>query len=239
MSTYMPKTKQTLITCFLLLLLTLSITNVAAAKPTPTPSPSPSPTPTPKIPLLGSATVDGKTTEWHTAAGSSDFFDYLYNGYDHNGKHQIAGMAYIRYEPSTMTVYVLVLASNGYVGLAGSSVNWIAISQTFGEIKNKVVTAGSDNNGVAPDFAYVGYNKASGTIEGFEASFKLAPATYYIALHLQVQDASGHGSATAGTYLKTVPVTFELPDIALAPTLVAALTGFAAFGVFKLIKRKQ
>jgi hypothetical protein len=235
----MPKTKQTIITCFLLLLLALSITSVAAAKPTPTPAPSPSPTPSPKIPLLGSAIVDGKTTEWNTDSGSSDFFANLYTGYDQNGKGQVAGIAFIRYQPSTMTVYVLVLASNGYVGLAGSSVNWIAISQTFGEVKNKVVTAGSNNDGVPPDFAYVGEDKAAGTIEGFEASFKLDPGTYYIAIHLQVQDASGHGSATAGTYLKTVPVIFELPDIPLAPTLVAALTAFAAFGVFKLTKRKS
>jgi hypothetical protein len=217
----------------LLLICAMALPNVAADRP---PSPTASSTPAPKVPPIATANVDGIASEWNLAY---DFFYPLYDGWDNNNKGTILANSYIRYDASSQTVYVLVLAET--VGLSGNDVNWISISNYpsgVGDTSNKVVTAATDDDGITPDFHYVGLSSDGVTIQGYEASFKLAPGTYYITIHMQIQGNGGQG-ATAGTPIKTVPVTFELPEGIFAPSLAAMFAAFVAMGTLGLLKRKN
>jgi hypothetical protein len=92
------------ITISVLLILAAAVPFATADKPAP-------PEVDPIIAEIGSANVDGDTTfDWDT---DTDFFAPLYIGWNQNGKDEVAGNAYIQYEPGTKTVYVFVDVADG------------------------------------------------------------------------------------------------------------------------------
>ena len=111
--------------------------------------------------------------------------------------------AYLRYDCSKHTLYVLVLAQPGVVALAqGFETDaWGAI----GSVSNKVYTGNSGNPPTPPQFAWVGLSADHLTAQGYEASFIIAsgtpitPAFYTLILHVEVFDSGGpQTAATAG-----------------------------------------
>ncbi len=125
------------LSALLLIILAASSTFVSAAPP---------------VPSSGTATVDGTPSEWDL---TNDFFAGMYNGWD--ASKNLEAKAYIRYDVATHTLYVLVLAQPGYVGLVSHGDAWVAISTADDEkTNNKVVLGSSCDKGMPPDFAWVG-----------------------------------------------------------------------------------
>jgi hypothetical protein len=209
----------------IMIIIAMSSTLVSAASPNPS---------------IGTAKVDGNSSEWNL---SSDLFAGLYNGWD--ASKNLEANVYLRYNTSTNTLYVLVLAQPGYTGLVSSGDSWVAISSSDnGMVNNKVVDASSGNNGVPPDFAYVGqgYDGNSGHCQGYEASFIIAPGNWWIAVHLEVNDPAGQGQ-TAGTDGKTIPLIlppdFVAPETPFATTLIAIIAAAAVFAVYRRSQHKK
>lgn len=139
--------------------------------------------------LYSAATVDGNIGEWNLA---QDFFANMYRA--GNPTKELEAKAYARYDCVEEVMYILVLTQPG-VPLLVDGDAWIAI----GAQNNKVVNDNAGDDGVAPDFAFVGvnYDGDPNHAQGYEASFPLAPGTYELIIHANVFD-SGAGQ-TAGT----------------------------------------
>ena len=150
----------------------------------------------------GQAVVDGDYAEWDVPdsftawSSSEDFLAYMYRA--HNSDKPKESALFMRYDLPTQTAYVLVLAKPGVPGIKSAADAWVSISNTSGSNSNKVVTGSSGDDGVPPDFAWVGvsYDGDPNHVRGFEASFSLDPTTSkYLGAHLQVYDG---GSQTSG-----------------------------------------
>ena len=149
----------------------------------------------------GQAVVDGDYAEWDVPdsftawSGSEDFVAYMYRAYNANPPKPQESALFVRYDLPTQTAYVLVLAKPGVPGIKSAPDAWVSISSTFGNINNKVVTGSSGDDGVPPDFAWVGvgYDDDPNHVRGFEASFSLAPTTSkYLGDHFLVYHGGGH-----------------------------------------------
>ncbi|MDZ4806007.1 MAG: hypothetical protein SGI90_14200 [Candidatus Eisenbacteria bacterium] len=141
--------------------------------------------------LFSSAVVDGDSSEWNLA---QDFFANMHRA----GKADkpLESKLYLRYDCLTQTMYVLVLAVPGVPVLVDGDA-WVAINAQ----NNKVVNDSSGDDGIAPDFAFigVGYDADPNHAQGYEASFSIAPGTYNLIVHVNVFDAGlGQTSATIG-----------------------------------------
>lgn len=130
----------------------------------------------------GTANVDGNAGEWDLNA---DFFASLHAG--SNVAFPARADSYARYDCSTSTLYVLVLARTGetiktdepgdhYVRIDGAG---------------KLVSDLSGDDGAAPDFRFVGQSGA--TAAGWEASGILPPGTYDIRIFTKVNDDDTDG----------------------------------------------
>jgi hypothetical protein len=106
-----------------------------------------------------------------------------------------------------MTMYALVLCEPGVVGYifydstsVDTSNAWIKI---VGETGN-VVDEYDGNDGIPPDFAYVGqgYDGDPLHIQGYEASFPIEPATYNIIAHIEVWYADSLATSATGGFLR-------------------------------------
>ena len=161
----------------------------------------------------GQAVVDGDYAEWDVPdsftawSSSEDFVAYMYRAYNANPPMPQESALFVRYDLPTQTAYVLVLAKPGVPGIKSAPDAWVSISSTAGNINNKVVTGSSGDNGVPPDFAWVGvgYDNDPNHVRGFEASFSLAPTTSkYLGAHLLVYDDGA--PQTSGLDGKTVHI---------------------------------
>ena len=143
------------------------------------------------------AVVDGDPAEWNL---TNDFVAEMYRAWD--ASKPVEAKLYMRYDVATSTAYVLVLATDGGARprLAGAA--WVA----EGSVSNKVVTDGSGNDGILPDFSWVGigYDGDPGHVRGYEAAFALTPGGHRIAAHLQVFDAGA--PQTGGTNNKLIDI---------------------------------
>jgi hypothetical protein len=183
----------------------------------------------PPIPAFGTAVVDGQYAEWDLTA---DFFANMYMGGKIN--KPIESKLYLRYDCQPMTMYALVLCEPGVVGYifydstsVDTSNAWIKI---VGETGN-VVDEYDGNDGIPPDFAYVGqgYDGDPLHIQGYEASFPIEPATYNIIAHIEVWYADSLATSATGGFPHTGP---EL-QIECTPTGVEPTT----FGAIKALYR--
>jgi hypothetical protein len=176
----------------------------------------------PPNPSIGTAVVDGNPSEWNLTA---DFFADMYRAGD-DGK-VVESKLYLRYNPPTQTLYVLVLTEAGVPGLKLADDAWVAIDG----ISNKVVNGNSGNDGTPPDFAWV--NPSNGNVDGFEASFSLAIGEYELIVHIQVYD---DGEAQTSKTVRPFIDLFVIPETIIATTLIATL---GAGGVFYLYKKRK
>ncbi|MCW4030324.1 MAG: hypothetical protein NWE92_11840 [Candidatus Bathyarchaeota archaeon] len=171
----------------------------------------------PPEPTYATANVDGNTSEWNL---TNDFFADMHRA----GKadKDVLGSAYLRYDTSTSTLYVLVLNNAGIIGIDSADDAFVKIDGS------KMVDADYGDDGNAPDFAWV---TSGGDIIGYEASFSLAPGEYTILIHLNVDDGVQTQAQTSST-LKTGTPLFVVPEYALG-ALAAMGASAAAFVVFK------
>ena len=142
--------------------------------------------------LFASATVDGDPSEWNLP---QDFFANMYRA----GKADkpLESKVYLRYDCLTSTMYVLVLSQPGIPCEIIAGTAWVALNSQ----NNKVVLDSSGDNGIPPDFAFVGpgFDGNAAHALGYEASFQLAPGNYNLIVHVDVFDAGGtQTSATIG-----------------------------------------
>lgn len=154
---------------------------------------------TPPQPSYGVAVVDGNPGEWNL---NVDFFANMYRAGD--PEKPLESKLYLRYDCLTYTVYALVLVESGVAGTIDTTATtaWIAID----DHNHKAVNEVSGNDGVPPDFAWVGqgYDGDPLHVMGYEASFPLEPGMYLIIAHLWVTDGGAQTSATIG-FPKTGP----------------------------------
>jgi len=180
---------------------------------------------------IGSADVDGNIGEWDL---TEDYFaDMTRGGNDPSIQHPVESKFYLRYDVDNVgngVLYILVLTQPGVIGLLIEDDAWVAI----GGLDNKVVYGNSGNDADQPNFAWVGqgYDGDSNHVQGYEASFSLAQGEYTIHVHLQVQD---DGEAQTSRTLKAGLDLFVVPEYALP--LIGIISCFAAFGVYKKLKR--
>jgi hypothetical protein len=147
----------------------------------------------PPAPTYGTANVDGNSGEWNLV---NDFFTLMYRA--GNPSKPVESRAYLRYDCTTQTMYVLVLmepTSVGYID-PNAQTAWVAINAQ----NNKVVTENSGDDGIPPDFQWIGqgYDGDPQHVRGYEASFPLAPGSYTIITHVDVYDAGAQTSASPG-----------------------------------------
>ncbi len=158
----------------------------------------------PPFPLYGVRVVDGEIDDWSLAR---DFYDYMYRA----GKEekQVESWLYLRYDCRTFTLYILV-RSRPNVPILAESIKgaWVAIDR----ISKKQVNAGAGNDGVPPDFAWIGLTETpNGKVAyGFEASIHLDPGSYTLIAHVDVlDDDSIQTSGTVGSPKRGIPLTVD------------------------------
>ena len=176
-------------TLFALLALALAAMPAVAAPPTPS---------------YGTANVDGFYAEWNLV---NDFYTLMYRA--GNPSKPVESRAYLRYDCGAGVMYVLVLmepTSVGYID-PNAQTAWVAINAQ----NNKVVTENSGDDGIAPDFRWVGqaYDGDPQHVRGYEASFPLATGSYNIIFHVDVWDATAQTSASPGFPGTGPPVTID------------------------------
>lgn len=140
---------------------------------------------------LGAVVVDGDYGDWDLVA---DFFSDMYRA--GNPKFPLESKLYLKYDCNTLTMYALVLCEPGvpaYI-VQPDGVNpdtttaWIALDNW----NDKVVNEEDDNDGVPPDFAWIGrgYDGDWWHAQGYEASFLIAGdgSTHDIFVQIDVWD---------------------------------------------------
>lgn len=133
----------------------------------------------PPAPTYGSAVVDGVIDEWTL---TEDFFAVMHRGGKLEFPH--AANLYLRYDCVAQTMYALVFTVNDGSGnpiparADAPGIAALALNNSGGT----VVTGNSGNNGVPPDFAWVGvgFDGNPNHARGFEASFAMPPGSYQI-----------------------------------------------------------
>ena len=154
----------------------------------------------PPNPTYGTANVDGNSGEWNLV---TDFFSLMYRA--GNPHKPVESRAYLRYNCGTGTMYVLVLmepTSIGYID-PNAQTAWVAI----GAQNNKVVTENSGDDGIPPDFQWVGqgYDSNPQHVLGYEASFQIGSGDYNIIFHVDVIDQSGGQTSASPGFPGTGP----------------------------------
>jgi hypothetical protein len=177
----------------------------------------------PPNPTYGTANVDGNSGEWNLP---QDFYTLMYRAGDPT--KPVESKAYLRYDCATHTMYVLVLIEPNSVGYIDPNAQtaWVAINAQ----NNKVVTENSGDDGIPPDFQWIGqaYDGDPQHVRGYEASFPIAPGSYNIIFHVDVIDSSGgQTSASPGFPGTGPPVVIDCATKAATPS----------WGTLKLIYR--
>jgi hypothetical protein len=154
----------------------------------------------PPEPTYGTATVDGNPDEWNL---NNDFFTNMYRAGD--STKPLESKAYLRYDCSTQTLYILVLTEPNVPAIVSAEDAWAAINI----IQNKTYN-GNDNGGALPNFAWVSSNGTHAL--GYEAAFNLAQGSFTIIIHIQVyDDDESQTSATDGFPQNGVPLVINCP----------------------------
>jgi hypothetical protein len=154
----------------------------------------------PPNPTYGTANVDGNSGEWNLV---TDFFSLMYRA--GNPTKPIESRAYLRYNCTTHTMYVLVLMEPNSIGYIDPNAQtaWVAINAQ----NNKVVTENSGDDGIPPDFQWIGqgYDGDPQHVRGYEASFTILPGSYNIIFHVDVVDPSGAQTSASPGFPGTGP----------------------------------
>jgi hypothetical protein len=144
--------------------------------------------------------VDGNSGEWNLV---NDFFSLMYRA--GNPTKPVESKAYLRYNCGTGTMYVLVLMEPNSIGYIDpfAQTAWVAINAQ----NNKVVTENSGDDGIPPDFQWIGqgYDGDPQHVRGYEASFQIGPGSYNIIFHVDVIDPSGAQTSASPGFPGTGP----------------------------------
>lgn len=147
----------------------------------------------PPAPSIGSAVVDGDTSEWVPGDVFSDMLRAGGNG----GQTEVESTLSLRYSCASQTLYALALAQPGVTVAANLP------DESFIKVGGrKAVDGMSGDDGIAPDFAWV--ERAGDHAEGWEASLPLVPGSYTINVHAQVNDGGSQTSAVPGRSIPLV-----------------------------------
>jgi hypothetical protein len=222
-----PNTKSLIgLSALLLIILAASSTLVSAASP--------------PVPLIGTANVDGNSSEWNLSSDplTGDFFSNMYRAWKDDGSKPITSKAYLRYDPITDTLYVLVLAQPNCFIEMGDGEATIKIGQT------KVVDEFTGDDGNVPDFRWIGQGAGGDATHalGFEASFSIGPGSYEIRIHVNMYE-DGESRQTSGTPNQYIPLQIPphsvVPETPFATTLVAVVAAAAVFAVYRRSQHKK
>ena len=157
----------------------------------------------PPEPTYGGAAVDGNSGEWDL---TGDFFADLYRA--GRPTKDVLARLYVRYDCATSTLFALVLAEPGHVidADAGAGEHFIKIGHPA------LVDEGSGDDGLVPDFAWIGLSANGGTAEGWEASARLAPSAYTtLSVHSQIDNQQT--SAVADRAIDLTLLCYDLGDL--------------------------
>ncbi len=156
--------------------------------------PSSSEAPVVITPTAGIAAVDGDTEEWNQSADSADFAAKMYEA--GNSSKDLLSNLYIRYDCSTKTAYVLVMAVEGQWPHKDDNA-WVKLYN----VANSAV--------VFSEFKWVGPDEVEGeSLRGYEAAFSVDPGTTYdMETHIQIIK-----DRTSSTGKKANPVQLIIPS---------------------------
>ena len=175
------------------------------------------------------ATVDGDPSEWDTneLVTPNDFFADMYRAGD--PLKVIQSKLYLRYDPSTSTLYVLVLTLDDYPGEREADEAWVKIDGA------KMVDGDYD------DFEWIELNPEDANyVKGFEASFTLAQGEYILDAHINVYSINEEEKETQTSrvnILTSLPL-FVVPEVALGTIALLGSAGMAFIG-FEGFKRRR
>lgn len=163
-------------------------------------------------PAAGSAVVDGSAIEWNLG---SDYFAAMYRAFNPAKEHQ--SDLYLRYSCPDQRLYALVLTTNTPSG--------DRIPATLSAIDAWLKIDGQPGNlvdGNSASFAWV----YDGTLPvGYEASASLAPGSYSLTAHIDVEWGGTQTSGTSGTVARTsIPLAIVCSGGTPTPTSTTTVT---------------
>lgn len=158
----------------------------------------------------GGITVDGDYSDWNL---TDDFFAEMHRAGDPSKK--LESNVYLRYDCATQTMYVLVLTVDGVPGLAETNNSWVKIGGQTGNIV--------DGNDASFAWVGLGYDGNQTHVQGYEASFSIAPGSYTVAVHIQVFDDGASQTSATGTAPNNRFVPLE---ITCAPPTTATISNY-------------
>ncbi|MBN1665877.1 MAG: hypothetical protein JW862_02275 [Anaerolineales bacterium] len=162
---------------------------------------------TPVQPNYDTATVDGNYSEWNL---DLDYFADMYRA--GIATKEVEAKLYLRYDTLNDVMYVLVLSENG------QNIEKTPLDNAYVTLNGvKQLDASTNNDGIAPDFAWI--NPNSDRAAGWEASFPFAinPETvveYSINVHTNVYaDGESQTAAVAGRSIPFTPSLYDYGDL--------------------------
>jgi len=177
-------------------------------------------------PTYITANVDGNFDEWLPLVNNTSI--EMHRAWKQS--KPLESTAYLRYDNGIM--YVLVLVQDGVEGLVTGDEAWV-------KIDGKKVCDNQDikyvDDGIAPDFHWIGLYENNTKAQGYEASFPITSGAHSLSIHLEVYD--DNESQTSGA--QDVQI-YVFPHVSNAPELPAAALlglGLAGLGTILVIKR--
>lgn len=173
------------------------------------------------------ADVDGDYGEWNLVGSSiPDAHLTMYRAFNSNKPQEAT--VYFRYNGGVM--YVLVLVKDGIKAIVDDPLGsnaWGKDNETNnGQVVNKLYDSASGDDGVAPDFKWIGLSDSGTRAQGYEASFPIEQGTYTMSIHVQVYD--DNKSQTAGTGDFEIIIFLpagQLPELPAGALLAMGLAG--------------
>lgn len=150
-------------------------------------------------PTYGVANVDGNASEWNL---TNDFFADMYRAAKPD--KPVESKLYLRYDCQTKTLYALVLVVPDVQALVLPDDAFIKLGNS-----TKLVDGNYGDDGVVPDFAWVGLSQSGQVATGWEASVHLEPG-YYPDLNVHIQ-VIHDGQQTSAVKDRAIPLLIDCP----------------------------
>jgi hypothetical protein len=162
---------------------------------------------TPPAVALGTAVVDGDPSEWGAADRFADLFVY-------GDRSDVRGDVYARYDCDEQTLVVYVTATDGDLRSDEPNETWVRIDDEYRSVRGD-----AGNDGVPPDFEWVGYAVVDGreTATGFEASMPMTPGAHTMFLHVH-QWFTDDDLATSLVIVRDTPIVATCVDPSPSPS---------------------
>lgn len=163
------------------------------------------------VPASGTATIDGNPSEWVAA----DFFSMMKGSTTTTSW----GTLNLRYDCRSHVLSAYVQAADGVTFLASRPENaYIRIDGV-----GKLVSGESGDDGVPPDFAWVGLGDTGAT--GYEASGVVAPGEHTVRAHVLMVDGSADGYMSLDSDPRTGPLTLDCGGVAPTSSATSSPSG--------------